>query len=118
MASYPVLEHRATRTSRWLRTNRVRIALVLAVAETALIVANVLQWRWALAIAAAVFAFYLVVGRRAKRPALRQLSWTAALSQVIPLLFPILVAVAATLAVITFVVAALVVVALLFLDWR
>ena len=118
MTSYPVLEHRAGRTSRWLRERRLRLALVIAVAETALIVANVLPWFWAVGIAALVFAFYLLVGRRAASPALRQLSWTAALSQTVPVLVPIFVAVVTTIALIAFVVFALAILAMLFLDRR
>ena len=118
MASYPVLEHRAGRTSRWVRARRLRLALVIAVAETALIVANVLPWFWAVGIAALVFAFYLLVGRRATNPTVRQLSWTAALSQTVPVLVPIFVAVVTTIALIAFAVFALAIVAMLFLDRR
>ena len=118
MASFPVLEHRASRTSRWLRAYRLRIALVIAVAETILIATNVLQWRWAVLLAAAAFAFYVLVGRRTSRPAVRQVAWTAALSQAIPLLVPLVLGTITVVAIAIVVVFAVVVVAMLVLDRR
>ena len=118
MASYPVLEHRASRTSRWLRAYRFRIALGIAVVETILIAANVLQWRWAVLIAAAAFAFYVLVGRRSSRPAVRQVAWMVALSQAIPLLFPLFLGAITAVAIVIVAIFVLVVVAMLFFDRR
>ena len=118
MATYPVLEHGTTRAGRWLRTNRVRLALLVAVAETVLVVANVVQWRWALVIAGTVFAFHFFVGRRVSHDAVRQLSWTAAVSQTIPVLVPVLAAAALTVVVLGIVAAAIVVLALVLLGRR
>ena len=118
MATYPVLEHRASRTSRWLRTHRFRLAFLLAIAETALVITNVLSWRWVLLIAAIVFAFYFFVGRRFRNSTLRELSWTVALSQTMPVLVPVFVALAFTLAAVAVGILAIVVVAVLFLDRR
>ena len=123
MTSYPVIEHgTAGRTSRWLRANRVRLAVAIAALETVLVVANVLQWRWALLIAAAVFAFYFFAGRKAKSPTVRELARTGALSQLMPVLAPIalaaLAAVAITIAMLALIVLAVVMLALLFVDRR
>ena len=59
MATYPVVEHQSTRTGRWLRARRLRIAFVIAVVETLLILPPIdaLGWFPVLAIAVAVFAF-------------------------------------------------------------
>ena len=115
MATYPVLEHREGRSSRWLRDHRVRIALLVALAETVLVIANVIQWRWALLIAAVVFAFHFFVGRKARHAMLRQVSWTAAISQTLPVLVPFVAIVVGTILVIAVVAAAFVVLALVIL---
>ena len=118
MTGYPVLEHGTTRKPRWFRANRFRIALGIAVVETILIVANVLSWFLAIGIATLVFALYLVVRRKVKNPAIRQVAWTAALSQTVPVLIPLLLVLATTIAIVTIAVFALVIVVLLFLDRR
>jgi hypothetical protein len=115
VATYPVLEHREGRSSRWLRDHRVRIALLVALAETVLVIANVIQWRWALLIAAVVFAFHFFVGRKARHSMLRQVSWTAAISQTLPVLVPFVAIVVGTILVIAVVAAAFVVLALVIL---
>ena len=118
MATYPVLEHRETRTGRWFRGNRLRIAFLVALAETILVVANVLQWRWALLLAAAVFAFHFFVGRRVRYEAVRQLSWAAAVSQTLPVLVPFVALVVSTLIVLGVVAAAVVVLAFVIFGRR
>jgi hypothetical protein len=112
VTTYPVLEHREGRSSRWLRDHRVRIAFVIALVETLLVIVNVIQWRWALLIAAAVFAFHFFAGRKARYSTVRQLSWTAAISQTLPVLVPFLLVVVGTILVIAIVAAAAVVLAL------
>ena len=118
MAAYPVLEHREGRTSRWLRDHRTRIAFAVALVETVLVVANVVQWRWALVVAAAVFAFHFFVGRRARFAALRQLSWAAAVSQTLPVLVPVVAVLLGTLVVLGIVAAAAVILALVLFGRR
>jgi hypothetical protein len=118
MTGYPVLEHRAPRKTRWFRANRFRIALGIAVVETILIVANVLSWFLAIGIATLVFALYLVVRRRVQNPAIRQIAWTAALSQTVPVLVPLLLVLATTIAIITIAIFAFVIAVLLFIDRR
>ena len=118
MTGYPILEHGTTRKTRWFRANRFRIALGIAVVETILIVANVLSWFLAIGIATLVFAFYLVVRRNVQNPAVRQVAWTAALSQTVPVLIPLLLVLATTIAIVTIAVFALVIVVLLFFDRR
>lgn len=115
MTAYPpVLEHHEGRLTRWLRENRFRLAVLVAAVETVLVLTDVIGWFWVLAIAVLVFAGYYVVRRSTHNPLLRQATSTAALSQVIPLLLPLLLgAVALTLTIVTVVlVIVLVVVAL------
>ena len=118
MATYPVIEHRQRGPARWIRENRLRLAFGIAIAETILILVSVLQWRWALLIAGLVFAFHFFVGRRARFESLRQLSWTAAISQTLPVIVPVLLVVVGTLFVLGIVAAAAVVLALVIFGRR
>jgi hypothetical protein len=120
MATYPVIEHRTSRAGRWLRARRLRIAFLIALVETLLILPpiDVLDWFPVLAIAVVAFAFYLFVGRKSRFDAVRQLSWTAAASQVFPVVVPVVVVVVGTLVVVAVIALLLVVGALLFLDRR
>ena len=117
MATYPVLEHRVGRAGRWLRANRMRLAFLLAIVETALVVASVLQWRWVLLIAAGVFAFHFFVGRRAPYE-LRQISWAAAVSQTLPVIVPFVAVAVTTLVVLAILAVAFVVLAMFLLGRR
>lgn len=96
----------------------MRLAFLLAIVETALVVASVLQWRWALVIAATVFAFHAFAGRRARYETIRQLSWAAAVSQTLPVLVPVIAAAALALAILVIVAAAFVVLVLFFFSRR
>ncbi len=118
MATYPVLEHRQRRSNRWLRENRLRVAFGIAIAETILILVNALQWRWALLLAGVVFAFHYFVGRKVRYESVRQLSWTAAISQTLPVLVPVLFVVVGTLFVLGILAAAIVVLALVVFGRR
>src|SRR5918999_4196175 len=93
MTTYPVIEHRTTRAGRWLRARRLRIAFAIAVVETLLILPPIdrLDWFPVLAIAAVVFGLYIFVGRKSRNDTVRQVSWTAAMSQVLPVFIPIIV---------------------------
>ncbi len=118
MVTYPVLEHRERRASRWIREHRLRVAFFVALVETLLIVTSVLQWNWAVLIAGAVFALHFLVGRRAPYEAVRQISWAAAVSQTLPVLLPFVVLVLGTLAVLAVAAAAVVVLALVVFGRR
>jgi hypothetical protein len=120
VATYPVIEHRTTRAGRWLRARRLRIAFAIAVVETILILPPIdaLGWFPVLAIALIVFAFYFFVGRKSRYDTLREVSWTAAASQVLPVFVPVVVVILGTLVIIAIVALLVVVGALLFLDRR
>ena len=109
----PVIEHGTSPAGRWLRARRIRLALWIAVVEGLLVVFDVVSWWLAVAVAAAVIAFYLFVGRDLPSYAARQASWIAAASQAFMALVPILVILVGTLALIA--VGILAVIALVFL---
>ena len=79
------------RAGRWLRENRVRLALAIAIVETLLVVAGQLRWFWVVAFAAAAVAAWWVARRYARSALVRQATSTLALSQAIPLLAPLVI---------------------------
>ena len=113
-----VVEHESTRGGRWLRRNRLRLALWIAVAEGALVLFDVIPGWTAFVVAAALIAFYLLVGRRSRLDVVRHASWTAAVSQVLIALIPVLVALLTFAAFAVLAILVLVAVALLFFDRR
>lgn len=120
MTTYPVIEHRTTRAGRWLRARRLRIAFAIAVVETLLILPpiDLLDWFPVLAIGAVVFAFYIFIGRKSRHDTVRQVSWTAAMSQVLPVFIPIIVVIVGTLVIVALVAVLIIVGVILFLDRR
>lgn len=114
-----MIEHGASRSGRWLRARRVRLALWIAVVEGLLVVLlDVIQWWVALVIAAVALGFYLFVGRTQRSETVRQASWIAAASQVLVVLVPILVLIVGTLALVAVGILALVALIALFADRR
>jgi hypothetical protein len=113
-----VVEHGSTRSGRWLRRNRTRLALWIAVAEGLLVLFDVIPGWTAFVVAVALIAFYAVVGRRLSSEALRQASWTAAVSQLLIALLPVLVAVLTFAAVVVVGILVVVALAFLFIDRR
>ena len=112
-----VVEHDSSRSGRWLRRYRTRLALWIAVAEGALVLFDVIPGWIAFVVAVGLIAFYLILGRQLPDTP-RQLSWIAAVSQLLVGLLPLLIAVVTVAAVIALVVFALVALAFLFLDRR
>lgn len=116
MSWEPVTEEgEAPRTS-WLRENRLTIALVIGVAETLAILFTGLTWWAAVVIAAVVFFLHLRYGRKAESGLVRELSWTASGSQILPVLVPAVVRLLAVIVIVAVVVIALVIAAMLFRD--
>jgi hypothetical protein len=109
----PVVEHGSSRTARWLRARRVRIAFWIAVAEGILVVFHAISWWAAVAIAVLVVVGWFSLAHRLRSETARQAGWIAAVSQALVSLVPVLVLVVGTLALI--VVAMLAVVALVLL---
>ena len=118
MSSYGVLEHREGRSSRWLRGNRLRVAFLIALVETILVLTNVISWWWAVLLAVVIFALHYFVGRKARAEWIRQLSWTAAVSQTLPVVVPFVALVVSVFLVIGLVAAAVVILAYIILGRR
>jgi hypothetical protein len=114
----PVLEHRSNRSARWLRANRVKIALWIAIAEGVLVVFDVIDVFPALVVAALVVGFYFWLGQRLRAGLGRDAAWIGAVSQAMVALVPLLVLVIGTLALIAVGVLAAVVLVLLLTGRR
>jgi hypothetical protein len=102
----------------WLRENRLRIAVLVGAIETLAIAFTGATWRFALVLAAVAFAFYLLVGRRTANAIVRDVAWTGAASQVLPVLVPVIIYAVGLIVVIGVVVLAVVIAAMLYLDRR
>jgi hypothetical protein len=96
----PVLEHRSSRSSRWLQAYRTRIALWIAIAEGLLVVFGVIDVLPALLVAALVVGAYFWLAPRLRPGVPRDALWIGAVSQAMVALVPLLVLVVGTLALI------------------
>jgi hypothetical protein len=114
----PVLEHGTSRSGRWLRENRIRFALAIAVVEGLLVAFGVIDWVPSLLVALLLVLFYFAYGRKLRWDWASEASWIAATSQAMVALIPVLVIVVGTLALIGVGVIAVVALVLLFADRR
>jgi hypothetical protein len=118
MIDQPALEHGTTRTGRWLRRYRTRIAFWIAVVEAILLVFGAIS-RWgALLVAVLIIVGYFAFGPRLRSPVARDIAWIAAVSQALVALVPILVIVVGTVALIAVGILAIVALIVLFGDRR
>jgi hypothetical protein len=112
----PVLDHGTTKSGRWLRANRVKLAIWIAVAEGLLIIVGALPRLPTIFFAIVVVGLYFWLGRRVTWDAGRQAFWVAAASQALVALIPILVIVVGTFALIAIGFIAVIALILLFTD--
>jgi hypothetical protein len=112
------IEHREGPASRWLRERRLKIALGVALVEGILVVVDVIPEWVAIVIGAAIVAYWWVAGRNYRWQLPRQVSWTAAMSQVFVALVPVLAFVLTALAIVALVILAIVALVALLADRR
>jgi hypothetical protein len=110
------IEHRSSRTGRWLRARRLRLALWIAVIEGVLVVFDLIPGWTALVVGAIIVAFYFFVGRELRSDTIRQASWVAATSQLLVALIPVLLFVVGTVAIVVLALLAVVALVVLFAD--
>jgi len=118
VSGYPAIEHGGGRPSRWLRANRLKIGLLIGAAEALVVLLTDVTWAWVLLVAALIFGFHLWVGRRSNNETVRELSWVAAASQLLPVLAPAVAFFVALVAIVAVVALAIVIAGMLFLDRR
>jgi hypothetical protein len=114
LGSGPVLEHGTSRTGRWLRARRVRIAFWIAVVEGLLVVVHAISWWLAIAVALVLVVGWFSYGHRLRSDTVRQSAWIAAVSQALVAVVPVLVLIVGTLALIVVGLLAVVALVLLF----
>ena len=117
--SQPMIEAGSTRTGRWLRERRIRLALWVAVIEGLLVAITPDLTKWTvLVIGAILLAFYIVAGRNMRWDVGRQLSWIAAASQALAILVVVLAFVLGFVAIVAVVIFAIIALVYLFSDYR
>jgi hypothetical protein len=114
----PVIEAGESGRGNWLRERRLRLALLIGLVESLLVVFAGLGWFWVLALAAAAVALYIFVARGARYHALREVAWIFAASQLIAVIVPVLWVVAKFVAVLILVVMAALLLIMLLMDRR
>jgi hypothetical protein len=82
------IEHGSSRSSRWLRERRVRVALTIAAVEGLLYLVGALSWWLVVLLAAVGILLWAYAGRTSRSDALRQVTWIFAVSQVLVILVP------------------------------
>ena len=118
MGDLAIIEHGETLVGRYLRTRRLRLALILAVVEGILVLAGVLPWWAVLVLAAAGLGAYVAAGRESRREDVRHLTWIGAVSQLVVVLVPVLALVVSALAIAALVLLAAAALAALLLERR
>jgi hypothetical protein len=112
-----VIEHREGPSARWLRERRLRVALLVAFVESLVVLLSSHSWRYVVIAVVLALAAYWFVGRR--RPGLvYELTWIAAVSQLLAVLVPVLWVLVQTVAIVVLVLLALFLLAALLLDRR
>jgi hypothetical protein len=118
MASQILIEHGETRLARRLRHNRYKVALTIAALEGILVLAGAIPWWIVVLLALVSLAGYAAWGREHESPDVRVVTWTAAVSQLVVVLVPMLAGLVVVLAAVVVVLLAAVALAALLLDRR
>ncbi len=119
VGSSGVVQHGSSRTGRWLRARRTRIALWIAAVE-AIIVAvfhDVSRWT-VIGIAVIAVATWLLAGRGSRHDTFRQGSWIFAVSQLLAVIAAIFAFVFFWIAIVLMAVFAVIAVFFVFADRR
>lgn len=111
-----MIEHRSSRSGRWLRERRLRIAIWIAVIEGLLVVVHVIPKWLAIIVAGALLGWYLLAGRRVQSDGARQVGWIAAASQAMLALIPVIAFFVTTVALIALGILAVVALVVLFTE--
>jgi hypothetical protein len=118
VSSHVLIENGEGRLARRLRQNRVRLALGIAALEGILVLAGAIAWWLVLLVALAALVVYAAWGREHPDAKVRFATWTAAVSQLLVVLVPVLAGALVALAVVAVVALAALALAALLLDRR
>jgi hypothetical protein len=112
------MELQESRSGLWLRARRLRLALLIGLVESILVLVGDSGWYWVLVAAAAAVALYIFVGRNLRFHTGREVSWIAAASQLIAVLVPVLWVLVKAVAIVALVLMAVVLLVMLLADRR
>jgi hypothetical protein len=93
------IEHGSSRSSRWLRSKRLRVTLWIAAVEGLFYLFHVLHWWEAVVLAVIAVGVWWTAGRSSRSDVLRQASWIFAASQLLVLCVPIALTIVKALAI-------------------
>ena len=93
-----LIEHGETRLARRVRQNRIKVALGIAALEGVLVLAGAIPWWFVVLLALGALAIYAGWGREHGSADVRVVTWTAAVSQLVVVLVPLLAGVLVVLA--------------------
>jgi hypothetical protein len=97
-----VIEHGQGASALWLRDRRLRLALVIAFVESLLVLFSDHGWWYVVGAALVAVLAYWFVGRR-RSGLVYEITWVAAVSQLLAVLVPVLWVLVQTLAIIVLV---------------
>jgi hypothetical protein len=113
----PTVEHGSSRTGRWLRERRLRVALSIAVVESILVAIFHDVSRWSvIGLAIVAVVLYVAAGRESRYDAVRQITWIFAVSQLLAVVAAIVAFIVFWMAIVAVVVFAIVALFFLFRD--
>jgi len=118
VSSFETVEHRDGRVGELLRRRRLHLVLWIILIEGILVLFDVVPWWTVLLFAALAFAAYVMAGRGNSNAVVREVTWIAAVSQLVVVLVPVLAVLLTTLAVIALALVAVGVLVLLLFDRR
>jgi hypothetical protein len=84
-----VIEHRQSASALWLRERRLRLALLIAFVESLLVLFSSHGWRYVLIAVVVAVAAYWFIGRH-RSGVIYEITWVAAVSQLLAVLVPVL----------------------------
>jgi hypothetical protein len=113
-----VIEHGESSHARRLRQNRTKLALAVAALEGVAVLAGAIPWWVVVLLALGCLAVWAAFGRTHAKPAIRDLTWVLAASQLLVVLVPVATAIVLALAVVVLVLFAVAALVALFLDRR
>ena len=112
------IEHGTDRFGRFLRENRLKIALIVALVEGVLVLVGEIDWWVVVLVAIAAVALYVSRGRQTRSQKLREVSWIFAVSQLAVVLVPALALVLTAFTIFVLIVLAVVALVVLLRDRR
>ena len=118
MGSHALIEHGESRRARRLRHNRYKIALGIAAIEGILVLLGAIPWWLVIILALGALVAYAGWGRDHESGDVRIVTWTAAVSQLVVVLVPVLAGAVVVLAAVALVAFAALALAALLLDRR